>query len=236
MIPKNAITMRGRIDRCWLIAFRAPFDLVRAVVPPALEVVGHGEFAYLNVVVSELSQMRPAGVPAFLGLRYRHAAYRAYVRFAPANTEGLYFLRSDADHPLMVAAGNRLTDFQFHRAAISISTTKDRTVLSVGASDAPLRIVLGTGEPTLRPDAPFPDLATAAEALKYHPAGISLNDREVDVIRITRDESQWRFRLLPILECHVPFLDRFQAVPEIAYELRPIEYRWNRADRYPIPS
>src|SRR4051812_42714640 len=123
LLPQNPVTMVGRLDPCWLFAYRTPAQEARAFLPPALEPVTHGGFAFWNVVVCRVQRMRPWFAPAPLGVSYWHIAYRLYVRFHPAQgepIEGLYFVRSDCDSWLMALAGNLVTDFRFHTAAVRV--------------------------------------------------------------------------------------------------------------------
>jgi len=233
MIPKNAITMQGTIDRCWLVAFRANPDKVRQVLPEPLEPVIHGGFAYLGIVVSHLKSMRPSPLPAWTGMSYWHAAYRIYARLTPPGRlpiEGLWFIRSDADSALMTSAGNLLTDFRFHQSHISAENEGDLTILSVTSKEAPLKAVLG-GPALLSDGSPFQSIWDAAKTLEYAPAGLSVSGDDGLVMRITRDNDRWRYKLKGVLSVDSPLLDEFDAVPEIAYEVEPIDYQWNRAKR-----
>ena len=233
MIPKNSISMRGTIDRCWLVALRANPVKVREVLPTPLEPILYGGHAYLGIVVSHLSHMRPAPLPAWTGLSYWHAAYRIYARLSPPGRppiEGLWFLRSDADSALMTCAGNLLTDFRFHRSQILAKADRDLISLEVRSPDAPLKIVL-SDEATLPSGSPFADLNAAAKALEYAPAGLSVQGENGLVMRIGRDEAAWKYKRKGVVSLEAPLLSPFEAVPEVAYEVEPIEYQWNRAER-----
>lgn len=233
MIAKNAITMRGQIDRCWLVAFRADPVEVAAALPAPLKPVLYGDYAFLNVVVCHLRHMRPAPLPAWCGMSYWHAAYRVYARYQPPDgpeVEGLFFLRSDADSPLMVTAGNLLTDFRFSLSKVGVSRDREITRLSVDATDFPLNITLLAKKPTRTPGSPFPTLCKASEFLEYEPAGLSVAKGRCLAMRISRDERNWQHRLLTVERFEAPFLDRFSPVPEVAYEVEMIDYQWNRAE------
>jgi hypothetical protein len=222
--------MAGDIDRCWLLAYRAPIDKVSATLPKPLEPVTFGGFAYLNVVVSELSHMRPAFLPRALGLGYRHAAYRAYARFG--NTEGLYFLRSDADSPWITTFGNLLTDFRLHKSAIDIVESQSRRALVIRSEDQPGVARLDLDKPArLQPNSPFASLKDAEAFLKYKPAALSVHDGNVDILRIQRDEAAWKARLVHVDEQDFEFCKPFDANFEICYQMEPIRYVWKRAVR-----
>ncbi len=227
---KNAITVVGDIDHCWLLAYRVPIAQLADVLPKPLEPVTLGGFGFINVVVSELSHMRPAGLPAFLGLRYWHVAYRIYAKVG--GVEGLYFLRSDANNSAMVVLGNLLTDFQFHKAGVEVEVSQSRLALLVRSTEAPGAVRLDYSlATTLAEGSPFSGLEEAKEFLKYKPAGLSVHSGCVDVLRITRDEAAWRSKLVHVVDQEFAFLEPFGAVLEVCYEVEPIKYRWNRAER-----
>lgn len=228
--------MRGRIERCWLFTHSIPMEHARALLPARLEPITlHGR-AFSNIVVCELSRMRPAGLPAWAGLLYRHAAYRIYVQFdgPRGRVGGLYFTRSDSDSRLIASTGNLLTAFEFHRSPIVIEESDIGVRLDVRASDAPGHAVIDRQTPPSRhPVSAFESLEQAATFLKYEPAGISVQrDGKINVVRIVRREEEWRSRLVHVAEQNWSLLPP-EAVPEVCYELEPIDYQWNRAELFP---
>ena len=259
LLQKNPLTMVGAISRCWLLAFRTPAQGARGLVPSPLELMTLGPWAFFNVVVCEIDAMRPRGLPRWMGVRYRHAAYRLYVEYRPPRLAthdgqfpervgGLFFLRSDADWPLarfagnyalgsrvMSGLGNALTDFQFHPAAIAIdgNATSGRTAIRIRADGGDAEAIIDPAPPSLPPGSPFASLDDAARFLKYEPAGIALQkDGGVNVVRITRDESKWRCRLVTAVNPCFEFFAGRDVALELVYEMEPIEYRWNRAEVY----
>jgi uncharacterized protein YqjF (DUF2071 family) len=231
-MPRNAITMRGTVEECWLLALRVDPTRVEPLLPRPLRLVEYGGYAFFNVVVSRLGHMRPAPLPAWTGIGYWHVAYRLYARFE--DTEGLYFLRSDADSSLMVAMGNLLTDFRFHRARIGVEHGDGESSLVSHSPGAELRLRLLDEAPSLAPGSPFADLGHAETFLKYKPVAIAAHDGRVDLLRITRDEAAWQSRLRGFRVEELEFLEPYGAAPEVLYEMRPIEYQWNRAERHRV--
>jgi hypothetical protein len=111
-------------------------------------------------------RMRPAGVPAALGVSYRQVVYRAVVRCGPSR--GVYFLRSDADSRVMNAGGNLLSFFRFHHATVAWTRDLDRQRVTVASSNgtADIDLALGTGALRALPGGcAFPALAQAKEHL-----------------------------------------------------------------------
>ena len=229
-LRKNPLTMVGRIERCWLFAYRAPAELVRRLVPSPLEPLEKGPWGFFNLVVCEIERMRPAGVPRVLGVSYRHAAYRIPVRSAAAGVEGLYFLRSDCDSWPVALLGRGLTDFGFHRARIAVTETPDRVEIGIDSRDAPASVVIDRHGPSvLAPASPFASLDEAATFLDYKPFGISIGSGpRLNVVAIGRDEAARRARCVQVSSARWKFLEGKEAELEVCWEVEPIEYRWNR--------
>src|SRR5258705_13594760 len=120
------LTAAGRLSECLLLSYRTPAESVRRLVPPGLELVTRGPFAFWNVVACTVDRMRPAGLPGCCGVSYHHVAYRLHVQAHAGNGEGtlrgLYFVRSDADSGLVGRLGNLFTDFRFHPADVELSS------------------------------------------------------------------------------------------------------------------
>ena len=231
---KNPLTMWGELSRCWLV-YQTPPAAVQALLPPQFELLTYAGQTFWNLVVSEI-RARPWPLPALAGVNYRHAAYRLYVRFHPAQgapIEGLYFVRSECDLHLMCWLGNRITDFNFHYAPITIDQTHASTTLGIHGA-APGFAVLDQQQPaTLRADSVFERLETAANWLKYQPAGLApLDQKRANVVHITRNEAAWRSRLVTIKHSHWPFLEPYKVQPELCYAIEPLFYRWNRGRIY----
>jgi len=240
MIPKNAITMVGDIRQCWLFVYRAPESQLSRLLPKPLRLVTKDGFGFVNIVVSELAHMRPRCLPTLFGFHYWHVAYRLHVQFSPPNEpeiEGLFFLRSDADSPFMVWAGELLTNFNFHFAKINVRSGASLCEIDIDSPEADAHVILTKDLlPTLTEGSPFQDLEEAATFLKYKPVGISVNGGQVDVLRIIRDERAWRFNLVPVEEARFAYLNLLNAEFEICYEVEPIQYRWNRAVKYALSN
>ncbi|HZH98117.1 MAG TPA: DUF2071 domain-containing protein [Fimbriimonadaceae bacterium] len=220
--------MRGRIERCWLFCFRVEPDRVRGLVPEPLELVTRGGWAFYNVVVSELSHMRPWFLPRFLGMSYTHVAYRLMVRWQAV--EGLYFLRSDVDSSLVAKAGNLLTDFRMHVARVRIGSTP--TSIRVEAPGAALEATIFPQGPQLAAGSPFQSIREAEQFLKYKPAALVRSANGVDVLRIGRNEQDWKSRLARVENGRFEFLGEPCPPLELCFEVDTIDYQWNRAERY----
>jgi hypothetical protein len=251
MIP---ITMNGRLSSCVLLSYRTPAAHVRQFVPPPLELVTRGPWAFWNVVACRVERMRPRGAPRWAGVSYHHVAYRLLVRAPGAgpngrDLEGLYFVRSDADHSLIAAGGNATSDFRFHRADIDL---RDETLIGgdlelhvIGRRDTLGDVALRVmpledgGAGPLAPGSPFRSIEQAAAFLKYRPLGIAVDPlrERLHLAEVFRDERAWRERPLRVIEARWRFLeelDQTDLTLERATLVAPIDYRWRLGRRIKV--
>jgi uncharacterized protein YqjF (DUF2071 family) len=245
--------MKGRLAECVLMSYRTPAHTVRRLVPRCFELVTRDGWAFWNVVACRVEAMRPVCVPARLGVTYNHVAYRLLVRARTAEgttLDGLYFVRSDADSPLVGRFGNLLTDFQFHPADVELSRGRDGAagVLTLAVqgreerADALVR--LGTDEcaaPAPDRESPFRSAAEAAQFLKYRPLALSvdLDGRYLHLAEVSREESAWRERPVRVLEAHWKFLDALgqdDVHLERATRVDPLDYRWRLGRRAKVAA
>ena len=231
------LEMVGRLDPCVLIAYRAPAERLRPLLPPGLELLAHGSWAFLGVVVSRVRRMRPRGLPRILGLSYGHVAYRLYARATLADgrcVDGIHFLRSDVDSRLMSLGGNLLTEFRFHAGTVQLASDAAGVALDVssrdGGGDAHLRVSSGVADPA---ESCFASADEAARVLTYRPLGLACDGGVLKVAQVLRDEWRWRETPVHVEAARWAFLERL-GVPfhlERATRVEPIDYRWRLGGR-----
>jgi uncharacterized protein YqjF (DUF2071 family) len=88
--------MRTVFRHCVLANFAIRPDALAARLPAPLRPDVHDGTAFLSIVIAEMERMRPAFLPAALGITYTQVVYRAVV--SCRGERGVHFLRSDADH------------------------------------------------------------------------------------------------------------------------------------------
>lgn len=232
------LTMQGRLDPCFLLSYALPEKAIAGLLPKGIQPLTYQGFAFLNIVISRILKMRPAGVTAVFGLTYWHIAYRVYARVDLTPDKmitGLYFLRSDIDKSLMLLPGNALTDFRFHKASIQTSVNGFLMRLKVmqtpgGIADADVVIETGpAGEEAIM--SPFQTAHEREGMLKYAPFGLAL-DRSghwLKVAEVRRDEDEWEERPVRVRMADWRYLKRTipgEARLVRATQVLPIDYRW----------
>jgi hypothetical protein len=235
------LTMQGALRDCILLTYRTPARSVEDLVPPGLELVRHGDFAFWNVVLCRVEKMRPEGMPKFLGITYYHVAYRLLVKARLAGGKelrGLFFARSDASSSL-IALGGALTDFRFQANAVDLQERRGEFIARVAAKREAIRPSSGYARLRCRrkvlfelePDSCFDTIENARQALKYTPRGlaVSRDGRRLRVAEVERDETRWMEWPLAVEQQEFLWL-RGQGQTDLKLELativEPLDYQW----------
>jgi hypothetical protein len=129
--------MRGIIDRRILVNFRVePATLVRVLPPPFRPQLVGGR-GFVGICLIRLRELRPAGLPASLGLSSENAAHRIAVNWVEAGKprQGVFIPRRDTDSRLNRWAGGRLFPGEHHRADFDVQETRDHLRVEMRSSD-----------------------------------------------------------------------------------------------------
>jgi uncharacterized protein YqjF (DUF2071 family) len=116
-------------------------DALARILPPPLEPELHHGSAWVQVLISSLRDLRPQGLGALFGVCFYQASYRAAVRYRSVDgswRRGGCFVRSDTNHPIMRAVGNRLAEFKFHDFGLAdMVMLRDGEHLTIGVDPGP---------------------------------------------------------------------------------------------------
>ncbi|MEM9252032.1 MAG: hypothetical protein AAGB29_06750, partial [Planctomycetota bacterium] len=168
------------------------------------------------------------------GLGYHHIAYRLLTRCITTDAEfvdGLYFVRSYADHAFVTAMGQYVTDFRFQPASIRVGSggfaiDRDATVVELGDPTPAVELAA-----TWAPDSCFPTLKDAQEYLRYRPLSMAPDGRgKARLAEVTRDDRAWRERPVNVAAHRHALFDELgqrDATLELATAIDPIDYRWS---------
>ena len=91
-----------------------------------------------DICLIRLEQIRPSGVPAFLGWKSENAAHRIAVEWTDAdcqNRRGVFIVRRDTNSLVNVAAGGHLFPGQHHRAKFEVQDQKGNVDVAAQSAD-----------------------------------------------------------------------------------------------------
>jgi hypothetical protein len=131
-IPK----INGTISRRLLLNYRISSDVVRAILPEKFRPKLVGGFAIGGICLIRLEEIRPKGLPKFLGISSENSAHRIAVEWeddAGVLREGVYVPRRDTDSRLNALTGGRIFPGVQNLSRFTVSDEKGQISLQVNA-------------------------------------------------------------------------------------------------------
>ena len=238
-LTRHPFPVRAFFDRVVAVSFAFPEAILRPLVPAGLEIDGYEGFGFITVAMVWTRQLRPGGLPEFLGRDFFLAGYRVFTRLTDEQgrrLRGLRILRSETDKRAMEWLGNLLTGYRYRYVRVAFEQqgedTRVRTVLPDGTETMEITFSATSESVSLPAGSPFPDWSTARRFAGPMPFTFSPEgDGSFIVIEGTRQHwtplpiqvRQWKVALFnePPLAGTTPILAN-------AFSVSDVSYRWEK--------
>ena len=208
--------LNGLIERRLLLNYCVRPDVLAKLLPaPFRPQVIHG-WAMAGICLIRLSQVRPRGVPGWLGLKSENAAHRMAVQWEEAGQTrtGVYIPRRDTSSALNAWAGGTLFPGEHRRAKFQVSESPERVEIEVSSQDGSLHLSAKARRCDLFPaDSIFENLQEASEFFAAGCCGYSTTkDPEVfDGLELLTRE--WKVEPLDMEKVTSSFFDDLELFP-----------------------
>lgn len=177
---KRLPTMVGTIDRRLLINYRVDPDVLARLLPEPFEPQVVRGAGLAGICLIRLSDLRPAGTPAALGVTTENAAHRIAVEWddGEARQHGVYIPRRDTSSRLTTLIGGRLFPGEHHHATFRVSEADSRYDVAFTSTDGSARVAVSAQVTSdLSPGSIFRSLDEASAFFKHSPLGYSVTQR-----------------------------------------------------------
>lgn len=133
-IPAIAGIIRRRI----LLNYRVAPEAAQAILPPRFRPKLIAGQAIAGICLIRLEEIRPKGIPGFVGISSENSAHRFAVEWNDddgGTHEGVFVLRRDTDSRLNALAGGRIFPGVHHLSRFAVCDEEGRISLRVNADD-----------------------------------------------------------------------------------------------------
>jgi len=241
-LRRHPIAVRAHFRHCLTLTYALPREVLHRLLPPGLELDTYNGHAFLAVALVQTESLRPAGLPASLGQDFFLAGYRVFTRFTPDDgrtLRGLRILRSDADRIQMVAGGNLLTHYNYHRCQARVETSGSHIHFAVGTTDGlgSLEVTADLSNGTLPAGSPFQSVREARRFAGPMPFTFDYEPETDAIIAIRATRTNWRPAPVSVHVRRMSFFDQpvfsgCSPVLAAAFYVHGIDYRWERGVRH----
>ena len=234
-IPK----VKGVIKRRLLVNFRASPQVVQRLLPHPFRPKLQGGYSLVGICLIRLENIRPAGIPRFLGISSENAAHRIAVEWSDSSgvlREGVYIPRRDSNSWLNHLAGGRIFPGIHHAAKFSIIDRPPGVKVVMRSTDGSASVsVTGREVDVLPGSSCFSSLGQASAFFEAGSLGYSPRrqaEMSDGVILTTKD---WHVRPLEVSEVHSSYFEDINLFPSgtVAFDhaliMRDIDHEWHGA-------
>jgi uncharacterized protein YqjF (DUF2071 family) len=237
-LSRHPFPVRAEFARVFAASFAFPEEVLRPLVPPALQVDTYNGLGFVAVALVWTRNLRPAGFPGFLGQDFLLTGYRVFTRFrddSGRSLRGLNILRSETDKRRMVWAGNLLTRYHYRHVKARVeragTTTRITTSLDNGSPTLDIQFETRTDGVELPEGSPFKEWRTARRFAGPMPFTFSADGDEMVIIEGSRQN--WVPRPVAVKHWQVglfdePALRGARPVLANAFTTENIVYRWEK--------
>src|SRR6185312_13634393 len=204
----NGPAMASIIERRLLVNYRLDPVATARLLPRHMSPDVVNGYAVGGICMIRLSRLRPAGLPAFLGVTTENAAHRIAVVWEGKNGKerGVYIPRRDTSSRLTALVGGRMFPGEHHHARFDVRESAGQLQVSFHSEDATAHAGVAVKvDEALRNSALFEDISTASRFFRDAPTGCSprTSGSALDTVKLTADA--WAVAPARILEVESSF-------------------------------
>ncbi len=218
-----------------VLTFAVPKAQLQKFIPPCLSLDTFQEqWAFLAVAMVQTENLRPKGLPKFLGRDFFLIGYRIFVRFTTnqgKRLRGLYIIKSETNSKLMEFAGNIFTHYNYSTTDISQSRESSFRTIQSSQSDFELKINYSDQDISIPENSPFSEWKDARRFAGPLPFTFTYNDIDQSVLIIEGVRQNWKPKPIEVGHYSFGFLDELN-LQELqlasAFEIENIPYQWKK--------
>jgi hypothetical protein len=227
--------MSGMIERRLLVNYRVDPEVTARLLPAPLRPQLVASSAVAGICLIRLGQLRPRGLPAWMGLRSENAAHRVAVEWDTPDgvKSGVYIPRRDTGALTNAVVGGRLFPGEHHRARFEVDEYDSRLDVAFESRDGEVRVdVRAELTDSLEGSYLFGDLEAASQFFRTGSLGYSPRQLGTHLDGLELETPAWSVEPVKLLEARSSFFEdplRFppgSAKLDCALAMRNVAARW----------
>ena len=231
----RAPTIKATIQRRILVNYRVDPDALAVLLPKPFRPALVGDYGVAGICLIRLGGIRPAGLPAAVGVTSENAAHRVAVEWDTAEgpVTGVFIPRRDTSSRLGALLGGRVFPGWQHRARFRVEEADGAYRIQVSSRDGRVRIAVGAHRTAaVMAGSVFGSVAQASEFFRCAPVGYAATPTAGVFDGVALTAEGWGIEPLHLDDVRSSFFDspdRFSAgtaVPDSAFLMGGLETCW----------
>jgi hypothetical protein len=225
--------IRGVIERRILVNYTVDLGIAKAILPAAFKPKAFKGKAIAGICLIRLSQVRPKGLPAFIGIGSENGAHRIAVEWDEngQTREGVYIPRRDTSSKFNALVGGRVFPGRHYHAKFDVKEESGNYHVAFKSSDGTVISIDATIANTLKKESIFKDLSTVSAFFKAGSTGYSPNGNNFDGLLL--NTYTWDMRPLEVSNVQSSYFENERIFPKGSVQfdnallMTNIEHEWS---------
>lgn len=234
-LKNHPFAVEAFFESSLVLTFAVPKEQLQHLIPPCLQLdTFQDQWAFVAIAMVQTKNLRPKGLPSFMGNDFFLIGYRVFVRYtnhAGKKLRGLYILKSETNKTKMQVMGNIFTHYNYTTTDITTTQTELATNISSVKSNFTLTIDRDETAVALPQQSPFADWKEARRFAGPLPFTFTFNAATNEVLIIEGVRQNWTPSAVRVLQYNFGFLKTIPLENPIlanAFVVRNIPYHWKK--------
>lgn len=224
----------GIIRRRLLINYRLDPQVAKSLLPKPFAPKIFNGYALVGICLIRLEEIRPKGLPRFLGVSSENAAHRIAVtqEKSTGQQDSVFIVRRDTNSLINHIGGGRLFPGEHKLSEFEIQDDGNRVSLNIHSGDFYIRVEASSAE-TLPDDSIFRSIEQASEFFEKGSVGYSVTNNPVKVNGLELFTKNWKVSPLNVNRAESSYLMTTHTFPSESIEfdsgliMRNVEHEWH---------
>lgn len=224
--------IHGHLDRRILINFTADPEVVEKIIPSPFRPKIYKGKAIVGICLIRLKNVRPKGLPSFVGISSENGAHRIAVEWDEngETRSGVYIPRRDTNLKFNVLAGGRIFPGKHYYASFNVKEENDNYHIDFTSSDNTEICIDATESNTFSDSSIFENLQNASDFFEKGEIGYSPNKTQFEGLKLMA--YTWEVRPLRVAAVKSSFFENEEIFPkgsvkfDNALLMKNIEHEW----------
>lgn len=234
-LKNHPFAVSAHFERSTVLTFAVPKKQLASLIPNCLELdTFQDKWAFIAIALVQTKNLRPKGMPKFLGNDFFLIGYRIFVKYHTSygkRLRGLYIIKSETNKMKMQFFGNIFTHYNYTTTDINSVEQNNSRVFSSDKSKFKFEVDTKELEADLPKDSPFSEWKEARRFAGPLPFTFTHDSSDNSVLIIEGVRSNWKPKAIKVTDYQFEFLDKMNLqnlVLANAFEITDIPYNWKK--------
>ncbi len=218
-----------------VLTFAVPKEELEDMIPECLALdTFQDHWAFIAIALVDTKDLRPRGLPKFMGNDFRLAGYRIFVRYTNSEGKrlrGLYILKSETDKKRMSFWGNIFTHYKYTTTDIAYYNDGEKITILSEQSAIKIEVIKNKPVVDLPAHSPFADWKEARRFAGPLPFTFTYRPATKEVLIIEGVRENWLPKPVEVVNYNIGFIEQKKfngIVLANAFIIENIPYYWKK--------